>query len=55
MFSIVLKCVVTFENSKNPNDLYTTIVKIPGHFVFDELNAKDEGPPKVGTYMAKLV
>uniref|UniRef100_A0A914YR55 CHK kinase-like domain-containing protein n=1 Tax=Panagrolaimus superbus TaxID=310955 RepID=A0A914YR55_9BILA len=30
MFSIVLKCVLSFEDSKDEDDVYTTIVKIPG-------------------------
>uniref|UniRef100_A0AC34FNB7 CHK kinase-like domain-containing protein n=1 Tax=Panagrolaimus sp. ES5 TaxID=591445 RepID=A0AC34FNB7_9BILA len=29
MFSIVLKCKLSFEDSKDENDIYTTILKIP--------------------------
>uniref|UniRef100_A0A914R379 Uncharacterized protein n=1 Tax=Panagrolaimus davidi TaxID=227884 RepID=A0A914R379_9BILA len=30
MFSIVLKCEISFQDSKDEKDIYTTIVKIPG-------------------------
>lgn len=30
MFSIVLKCELSFEDSADDKDVYTTIVKIPG-------------------------
>ena len=29
MFSVVLKCELTFEDSINESDVYTTIIKIP--------------------------
>uniref|UniRef100_A0AC35G3M9 CHK kinase-like domain-containing protein n=1 Tax=Panagrolaimus sp. PS1159 TaxID=55785 RepID=A0AC35G3M9_9BILA len=47
MFSIVLKCEISFQDSKDEKDIYTTIVKIPGSYVFDEMNEKGgEDAPK---------
>ena len=37
MFSIVLKCELSFEDSKNETDIYTTVIKVPGSYVFDQL------------------
>lgn len=47
MFSIVLRCDLSFEDSKDDNDIYTTILKIPGTYVFDELRQKEGMGPDV--------
>jgi hypothetical protein len=42
MFSIVLKCELFFEDSKNENDIYTTILKIPSTDVWQAIRGDEK-------------
>uniref|UniRef100_A0AC34GY37 CHK kinase-like domain-containing protein n=1 Tax=Panagrolaimus sp. ES5 TaxID=591445 RepID=A0AC34GY37_9BILA len=53
-FSAVLRFIITFTNSKNPSDIYTTVLKIPGTASFRKANSKSGGNNEIFEAVANV-